>query len=124
MTCYSPPTCCLRRLKDPLSLDNTTLNLDVHQIIFNKYFKIISLMTLKLQKTLRDWEKLVTFLSHKTLKTVNVILQKPFTSSESRGEESSQLTQLVSCKRFLQNYIQNDSLSGNSCRVKTLRDLT
>ena len=33
-----------------------------------KYFNKISLMTLKRQKTLRGWEKFVTFLRHKTLR--------------------------------------------------------
>ena len=68
MTRYAPPTYCLRRLKDPSYSATQHRKLDVRQIIFNKYCKIISLMTLKCQKALISWEKLVTFLRHKTLR--------------------------------------------------------
>ena len=68
MTHYAPPTCCLRRLKDPSHSTTQHRKLDVRQISFNKYSKIISLMMLKRQKTLRGWEKLVTVLGHKTLR--------------------------------------------------------
>ena len=73
MTRYAPPTCCLRRLKDPSHSTTQHQKLDIRQIICNKYFKIISLMTLKCQETLRGWEKLVMILHHKTLRRLKVL---------------------------------------------------
>ena len=50
MTRYVPPTCCLRRLKDPSHSTTQHRKLDVRQIIFNKYFKIISLNDIEMSK--------------------------------------------------------------------------
>ena len=73
VTCYALPTCCLRCLKDPSHSTTQHRKLDVRQIIFDKYCKIISLNDVKTSKNLRGWEKLLTFSRHKTLKSVNCL---------------------------------------------------
>ena len=65
---YAPPTCCLRCLKDPSHSTTQHRKPDVCQTILNKYFKIISLMTLK-GKIFSDF-----IMSKKTLRGLIVLL--------------------------------------------------
>ena len=61
-------------LERPLSLNNTAPKTWRSSKYFYKYFKIISLNDVKRQKTLRGWEKLVTFLRHETLRELTTVL--------------------------------------------------
>ena len=55
---YTPPTCCLRRLKDPSHSTAQHQKLDVRQIISNKYIKTISLNDVETSKNIQRLGKI------------------------------------------------------------------